>query len=94
LATQAAVQLSGCAQSRLPAGSCSIFFCLQGALVVAQSVLEKTPLLARHAHRLPQPAAALGNIAALSLVPDFFLYLWVELGLFDTFARSVPHLAW
>mmetsp|Transcript_8955 Transcript_8955/g.29567 ORF Transcript_8955/g.29567 Transcript_8955/m.29567 type:complete len:399 (+) Transcript_8955:100-1296(+) len=76
-------------------GTASVFFLGQGLLLVAQSLLEATPL--RHlASRAPLPLGVAFNITALSLVPDYFICNWIDLPtpLFGAVARLVPRIMW
>jgi len=75
-------------------GTASLFFFGQGLLIIAQSLLDTTPL-PRLASAIPLPLAVIGNITLLSLVPDYFICNWIDLPmpLFAAVARLVPRLS-
>jgi len=76
-------------------GTSSVFFLGQGLLIVAQALLEATPLrkVAKH---VPLPIGVVFNITALSIVPDYFICNWIDLPmpLFGAVARLVPRIVW
>jgi len=78
-------------------GTASMFFLGQGLLVVVQAILEATPLAKLVPFTsIPQPFAAMINIALLSIVPDYFICNWIDLPmpLFGAVARIVPRVVW